>query len=475
MNGQHLTEHHSLNCYRKSNWNHDTPPPEIIQMSHWCSLGYVSVPVKMKFVDVFAGLGGFHLGLANSGSFECVFASELDEELRTLYKKNFNMDVHGDITNVDEKVIPKHDILCAGFPCQPFSLAGRKKGTKCPESGKLIDEVLRIADYHRPEFLLLENVPNILTISDGAFWRYIKKSFEILGYKLIFRVISPEDIGIPQNRKRIFILGSRQHKLLDQFMWPEVNSINKLSINDILEPQRNHRKLEQKKSAQLTHWQHLLTCCSLRYLHSVSIVAPEFGADYPVDFREKNLSEMRRYHGSYGVSLEYCESREELYRLLPSYARKSDRVPEWLLQSVKYSRELYENNRAFLTDWSRGFDKSNNSWQILEWRGYADVFDLSKHILQFRPSGIRVMKKERAPSLVAMTPTQIPIIGSDMRYMAKYEAARLQHLHKLQYMPDNDRKAFEAFGNAVNAKIVEMIADGIKAMLQQPINGAIPR
>ena len=475
MNIQHLTEHHSFNCYGKSNRNHGTPTPEIIQMPNWCRPGYVSIPVRMKFADVFAGLGGFHLGLASSGGFECVFASELDEELRKLYMKNFDMDVHGDITKVDEKTIPKHDILCAGFPCQPFSLAGRKKGSKCPESGKLIDEVLRIANHHRPNFLLLENVPNILTISDGAFWRYMKKSFEGLGYKVVYKIISPEDIGIPQNRKRVFILGSQHHRLLDKFMWPEVSMVNKLSINDILEPWRNQRKLEQKKTTQLTHWQQLLTCCSLGYLPSISIVAPEFGADYPVDFRGKSLSEMRRYHGSYGVSLEYCKSREELYRQLPSYTRKSGRVPKWLLQSVNYSRVLYGNNKAFLTDWSQSLDKSNNSWQILEWRGYGDIHDLSKHILQFRPSGIRVMKKERAPSLVAMTPTQIPIIGSDMRYMAKHEAARLQHLHKLRYIPDNDRKAFEAFGNAVNAKIVGMIADGIKAVLQQPTGGAIPR
>ena len=345
-------------------------------------------------------------------------------------------------------------------------MAGRKNGRKCPESGKLIDEVLRIANYHRPDFILLENVPNILSISDGTFWRYLKKSFEALGYKLIFKIISPEDIGIPQNRKRIFILGSRQHGLLDKFTWPEVGQKNKISINDILEPWRSHRKLEQNKTAQLTHWQQLLTDCSLGYLPSVSIVAPEFGADYPLDFRGKSLSEMRKYHGSYGVSLENCKSKAELYGQLPSYTRKSGRIPKWLLQSVKYSRAVYANNAVFLTDWSQGLDKSNNSWQILEWRGYGDIHDLSKHILQFRPSGIRVMKKERAPSLVAMTPTQIPIIGSDMRYMAKHEAARLQYLHKLRYIPDNDRKAFEAFGNAVNAKIVEMIAGGIKTVLQ---------
>ena len=466
MNTQYLTEHHSLNCHGKTSRNNGMSITEIIQMSDECSPEYESVPARMKFADVFAGLGGFHLGLANAGGFECVFASELDEELRKLYRKNFDMDVHGDITKVDEKTIPEHDILCAGFPCQPFSLAGRKNGRKCPASGKLIDEVIRIANYHRPDLILLENVPNILTISDGAFWRYLKKSFEALGYELIFKVISPEDIGIPQNRRRIFILGSRRHGLVDKFTWPEVSQKNKTSINDILEPWRSHRKLEHNKTAQLTHWQQLLTDCSLGYLPSVSIVAPEFGADYPIDSRGKSLSEMRRYHGSYGVSLEDCRTREELYNQLPSYTRKSGHIPKWLLQSVEYSRALYAKNAAFLTDWSPGLDKLNNSWQILEWRGYGDIHDLSKHILQFRPSGIRVMKMERAPSLVAMTPTQIPIIGSDMRYMAKHEAARLQHLHKLRYMHDNDRKAFGAFGNAVNAKIVEVIAGGIKTVLR---------
>ena len=465
MNIQHFSDQQSLHGCSKPDLDYVTPTPDIIQLSDGCSPGYESVPVRMKFTDVFAGLGGFHLGMASSGGFECVFASELDEELRKLYTKNFNMDIHGDITNIDERTIPNHDILCAGFPCQPFSLAGRKKGAKCPESGKLIDEVHRIANHHRPVFLLLENVPNILTIAGGAFWRYIKESFEDLGYKLIFKVISPEDIGIPQNRKRIFILGSREHRLLDKFRWPEVSTINKLSINDILEPRRDQRKLEPEKTTQLMHWQQLLTCCSLGYLPSVSIVAPEFGAHYPLDFRGKSLTEMRRYRGSYGVSLKKCRTREELLIKLPSYTRKSSRVPNWLLQSVKFSRTLYSDNKAYLTDWSQSLNKSNNSWQILEWRGYGETHDLSKHILQFRPSGIRVMKKERAPSLVAMTPTQIPIIGSDMRYMAKHEAARLQHLHKLRYKPDNDRKAFEAFGNAVNAKIVELIADGIKAVL----------
>ena len=115
----------------------------------------------MKFIDLFAGLGGFHTGFANSG-YECVFACEIEPHLRTLYKENYGIEPHGDITKVNEVEIPEHDVMCAGFPCQPFSLAGKKKGAECPASGRLIDHVIRIAKHHTPKFVVLENVPNVL-------------------------------------------------------------------------------------------------------------------------------------------------------------------------------------------------------------------------------------------------------------------------------------------------------------------------
>ena len=123
----------------------------------------------MRFIDLFSGIGGFHKGLLNAGGFECVFASEINTKLQKLYYKNFGIQPEGDIRKVHETEIPKHDILCAGFPCQPFSLAGKKTGYKCPNSGKLIKDILRITKYHLPNFLILENVPNILNIENGKF------------------------------------------------------------------------------------------------------------------------------------------------------------------------------------------------------------------------------------------------------------------------------------------------------------------
>src|SRR5579859_6180123 len=114
----------------------------------------------MRFIDLFAGLGGFHLALEKLGH-RCVFASELNVELQAIYAENFGLTPKGDIRDVPISAIPAHEILCAGFPCQPFSKAGEQDGFDCPSWGDLFDQVVAILKYHKPEFLLLENVPNL--------------------------------------------------------------------------------------------------------------------------------------------------------------------------------------------------------------------------------------------------------------------------------------------------------------------------
>ena len=131
----------------------------------------------MKFIDLFAGLGGFHVALSSLGH-KCVFACDIDEGLRHLYKKNFKLMPEGDIREVSLKKIPKHDILCAGFPCQPFSKAGEQQGLKCPKWGDLFDYVIEILNYHNPKFLMLENVPNLARHDDGKTWKKMKKGGE---------------------------------------------------------------------------------------------------------------------------------------------------------------------------------------------------------------------------------------------------------------------------------------------------------
>ena len=157
---------------------------------------------RLKFVDLFSGLGGFHAALKRLGH-ECVFASEIDAKLQDLYHANFGIRPFADIRQCWEDV-PSHDILCAGFPCQPFSKAGSQLGFECPESGDLFEYILRIIDRHTPKYLLFENVPNILRHADGETWAGIRDSLVERGYSVDFKELSPHLIGVPQIRYRAF-------------------------------------------------------------------------------------------------------------------------------------------------------------------------------------------------------------------------------------------------------------------------------
>lgn len=131
------------------------------------------------------------------------------------------------------------------------------------------------------------------------------------------------------------------------------------------------------------------------------------------------------------------------------------------MKSVLYSREIYSFNKDVCDEWASQNHKRYNSWQILEWRGDRCHHQIDDHLIQFRASGIRVIKPQIAPSLISMTPTQVPIIPARSRYLSPYEAAKLQHLDILKYLPKTTEKAFKALGNAVNARIVELIASNL--------------
>jgi DNA (cytosine-5)-methyltransferase 1 len=337
-------------------------------------------------------------------------------------------------------------------------LAGQKKGAACPTSGRLIDDVVRIAKHHKPKFVVLENVPNIITIANGSFWEYVVSSFNEIGYDINYRIISPVDVGIPQNRKRVFVVANRKDIKVNDDIWPSVNNKNTVNLKDFLDNSLEHKKLEPKKLNQINTWQNLIQNCSLPSRGAFSIVAPEFGANYPEDFSSLSLEEMKQFKGAYGQALNDCKNWEEIMQRMPSYTQKAKKAANWIKPSIQVSREIYLNNQNFINQWIPSIDKKNNSWQILEWRGKLNYFDLFDHLIQFRASGIRVLKPEIAPSLIAMTPTQIPIVPSEARYLSKHEAAKLQFLHELKHIPENTTKAFKAFGNAVNARIVNLIA-----------------
>lgn len=207
----------------------------------------VTRPRTLRFIDLFAGLGGFHLALSNLGH-KCVFASELDADLASLYQKNFRLKPAGDIRQVRLRDIPAHDVLCAGFPCQPFSKAGEQRGLECPQWGDLIDYVIAILRHQKPEFFIIENVPNLVRHNEGKTWADIKRRLEAASYKIDDHKLSPHMFGIPQIRERAFIVGRRGS--LEAFTWPEPQPPKELSIRDILDT----RPVEARKLTTRCGW-----------------------------------------------------------------------------------------------------------------------------------------------------------------------------------------------------------------------------
>ncbi len=184
---------------------------------------------RFKFIDLFCGIGGFHIAFSKQGG-QCVFASDWDKHAQLSYEANHGVKPVGDITQVPVAKIPAHTVLCAGFPCQPFSIAGvskknslgRKHGFEDERQGNLFFNIAAILDHHRPEAFVLENVKNLRSHDKGNTFRVI---MDILQNKLGYHVVEPRIIDakpwVPQHRERIFIVGFRDEAARDRFQWPK--------------------------------------------------------------------------------------------------------------------------------------------------------------------------------------------------------------------------------------------------------------
>lgn len=185
---------------------------------------------SFKFIDLFAGIGGIRLGFESVGG-KCVFSSEIDEDACRTYEANFGEHPSGDITKIHSKDIPDFDILLAGFPCQAFSIIGKKEGFANETCGALFFDIERILKEKRPAAFMLENVKNLAAHDRGKTFRIIKEHLECLGYHVYAKVLNALDYGVPQNRERIIIVG-----FLDNvnFNFPTPVEQRK-SLKDILE------------------------------------------------------------------------------------------------------------------------------------------------------------------------------------------------------------------------------------------------
>ncbi len=203
---------------------------------------------KFTFIDLFAGVGGFHYALKSFGA-NCVFASEIDKHASLVYQENHGLKPCGDITKISEEEIPKHDILCGGFPCQAFSISGKQKGFE-DTRGTLFFDIARIAKFHQPKIIFLENVKNLLKHDKGRTLSTILKTLEDLNYTIFYEVLNTSDFGLPQNRERIYFIAFHKNFIENpRFSFPNPQIKSKLS--DLLEDKPSDGKVIERNDINI--------------------------------------------------------------------------------------------------------------------------------------------------------------------------------------------------------------------------------
>lgn len=206
---------------------------------------------NFSYIDLFSGIGGFRLALDSFGA-NCVFSVDNNKQATLTYDNNFNDDSFGDITQINESEIPHHDILCAGFPCQAFSISGKQKGFE-DTRGTLFFDVSRIANFHKPKIIFLENVGNLKQHDKGRTFKIIKKNLNEIGYNVYHEILNASNFGIPQARKRIYIVCIRKDIDNHNFHFPLPN--NKLiCIKNITMPDNECEDFLLKKIYELDEY-----------------------------------------------------------------------------------------------------------------------------------------------------------------------------------------------------------------------------
>jgi DNA (cytosine-5)-methyltransferase 1 len=431
----------------------------------------------LRFVDLFAGLGGFHAAMARLGH-EFVFASELDDELRELYTLNHRVPerrVGGDIAEVASKV-PAHEILCAGFPCQPFSKSGRQQGFFDQARGTVFYHALEVARRRQPDLILLENVGNFARHDGGRTWSVVKGALEDLGYDVRgtlpkvaggHGLISPHHMGFPHHRERFFIVAARWSLPSDPFprstMLSDRAALENVIVaeEDLTPSEKKDTALSPKHVRCIDHWNRFLTRLPHdEKLPSFPIWGDEIRARYPFTRTTPALLSLVRLRA---VAQVYTPknrmSRAELMQTFPAYAR-ARHFPAWKIRFIQQNREFFAHLNGHIDDsWVDELYDLASSLRKLEWNCQDAERDLWDCVLQFRPSGLRAKRYVSVPALVAMTLTQIPILGPERRHITQREGLRLLGLPDDFVLPRTKSRAFTALGNGVHSGVVEAIAN----------------
>ena len=392
------------------------------------------------FVDLFAGIGGFHAALSALGG-ECVHASEIDEAAAQIYQHNWDMSVAGDIVpaTTDRMDVPPHDVLAAGFPCQPFSKSGFQRGMD-EARGTLFWNICRILEERRPSIVLLENVRNIAGPRHAHELDVIIRSLRELGYQVsstpaVFspHLLAPWLGGRPQIRERVFIVGTY---VGTEHSFDEVKPIvtNKpvagwnpqdwSLADDVLQPEN---EIVDRANYDLTmaeqYWIHVWS-------------------EFVRRLRQAGVDKLP----GFPVWVDEFVHVDEL--CIPPDA------PSWKANFLRKNSAFYTLHKKVLDRWLKDFDGLRDlppSRRKFEWQA-QDAASLEDCIMHFRPSGVRVKKPTYVPALVAIT--QTTILGKPLRRITPREAARLQGLpDSFEFLGQADALTYKQLGNGVNVGV----------------------
>ena len=402
--------------------------------------------MPMKFIDLCCGVGGFHQALSKLGM-ECVLASDIDKDCQIVYENNYNIKPHGDLKNIVIRDIPSFDVLCAGFPCQPFSKAGAQNGFK-DDRGNIFFDICNIIEYHKPAYIILENVRNFASHDNGNTWDVIKSKINDLNYFTYEKpvILNTLYFGVPQSRERVVIMCKRKNlgALPDMPVISKKN-IKKTSLSSIIQ-QRVHKQYNISKKLQITEkvWNEFLEILNE---HNIDIPKFPIWTDW-WDSDGENTSVTK-----YDKKKTDDENKKIVKKKQKDFYIK---YKNW----IDKNRDFYKNNRDLLNPWIVK-SRSNSEWigavRKMEWQTGVNKLTMKNVLWSPRGSGVRIKNIDYSPTLVAMT-SMIPIYGPQSRHLTPRECARLQSFPDNFMIHENDKIAYKQFGNAVNVIMIEKCA-----------------
>lgn len=398
----------------------------------------------MKFIDLCCGIGGFHQAMTKLGDMECILACDIDSDCRDIYERNYGLRPLEDLRDVDISQVHSFDILCAGFPCQPFSKAGTQNGFK-DDRGNVFFEICKYIEYHRPSYIILENVRNLASHDDGNTWIVIRNKIRKLGYNTYDKplILNTLYFGVPQSRERVVILCKRE----DLGVLPNIPDVFEnipTNVSTIIDNNITHSYLSDKLKTSSDVWDDFL---SIMRTHNISI--PKFpiwtdwwdsdGENTSITKRNPKLTDEQN-------TLAIQKRREEFLKKYDNWIGKN--------------RCFYNLHKTLLDEWlitSRGKPEWSGAVRKMEWQTADDSLTMRDVLWSPRGSGIRIKKTDYTPTLVAMA-SMIPVYGPLSRELTPRECARLQSFPDSFTLHDNDKIAYKQFGNAVNVTMIERCA-----------------